>query len=127
MDLFENLSKATKNGGLVDIYSGVGVNVSKTALVSLDYHYFRLESPIYDPFVTGEILQKPLGSEFDLTFDYAIIPEINLSGGFSVMLPTTSMEKLQGSMQKLTEGVNGFAYWGWIMVTAKPLLYNNKK
>lgn len=123
LDFFDNLSKSTKNGGLVDVYSGVGVNVTDKALLSLDYHYFSLQSRIYDPYETENILKKSLGSELDFTFDVAFIPEISISGGLSVMLPTTSMEKLQG----FENGGNGFAYWGWCMITAKPVLFSNKK
>jgi len=123
MDFFDNLSKSSKNGGLVDIYSGVGINVTEKALLSVDYHYFSLQSRIYDPYLTENILKKELGSELDFTLNITIIPEISISGGLSAMLPTTGLEKLQG----FENGGTGFAYWGWCMITAKPVLFSNKK
>ncbi len=123
MDLFDNVSKSTANGGLVDLYAGFKYKVAKNSNIALDYHYFRLQNKVMDPYQEDNILDKSLGSEFDLTVDVAIIPEIVITGGFSTMLPTASMEKLQG----YGNGENGFAYWGWCMITAKPTLFKSEK
>ena len=128
MDLFENLSRASRNGGLVDIYTGLVYNVSKSVVLSLDYHYFRLESRVYDPFITDQILDKSLGSEIDLTMDVTIIPEIVITSGFSTMFATSSMEQLQRSAQKFSQNENlGTSYWGYVMITAKPKLFKSDK
>ncbi len=127
MDLFDNLSKSTLNAGLVDIYAGLKYKVTKKSNLAVDYHYFRLQNNVFDPFETNELLNKSLGSEFDFTFDVTIIPEISITGGFSTMLPTGSMEKIQGYNQKLETGVHGFAYWGWCMITVKPVLFKSEK
>lgn len=124
MDLFDNLANKTYNSsGLVDIYAGAGVKVLKKSVLSLDYHYFRLPVNIKDPKDANKVLDKSLGSEFDFTFEVPIIPEINLTGGLSAFLPTTSMEKLQG----FNNGGTGFAYWGWCMITVKPTLFKSEK
>jgi hypothetical protein len=123
MDLFDNLSKSAASGGLVDIFAGLKYKITNNSTVALDYHYFSTQSNVSDPYNANAFLNKSLGSEFDLTFDVAIIPEIVITGGFSTMLPTTSMEKLQG----FENGGTGMAYWGWCMITAKPTLFKSEK
>ncbi|MBM3437429.1 MAG: hypothetical protein FJY07_14580, partial [Bacteroidetes bacterium] len=44
MDCFDNLSKSTQNGGLADLYAGAGYSVAKNTLITLDYHYIRLQN-----------------------------------------------------------------------------------
>lgn len=128
MDLFDNISKSTDNGGLVDLYAGFKYKVTKTSTIALDYHYFLLQNNVMDPFQENIILDKPLGSEFDLTVDVAIIPEIVITGGFSTMLPTGSMEKLQRQSQGFGQNESlGIPYWGYIMITAKPTLFKSEK
>jgi len=123
MDLFDNVSKSTANGGLVDIYTGLKYKITEKSTLALDYHYFRLPVNVKDPSDASKVLDKSLGSEFDFTFEVPIIPEIIITGGFSAFLPTTSMEKLQG----FNNGGTGFAYWGWCMITAKPTLFKSDK
>jgi hypothetical protein len=123
MDLFDNISKSTAGGGLVDLYAGFKYKFVKKTALALDYHYFSLQSWVLDPSDASAFLDKPLGSEFDFTFEVPIISEIVITGGFSAMLPTISMEKLQG----FQNGGNGLAYWGWCMITAKPTFFKSEK
>lgn len=123
MDLFDNLSKSTASGGLVDLYAGFKYKVTKTSTLALDYHYFSLQSRVKDPFSEENIMDKPLGPEIDFTYDLTIIPELIISGGVSYMQPTSTMEKLQG----FENGGNGEAYWVWAMITVKPTLFKSEK
>jgi len=128
MDLFDNLGKSTAGGGLVDLYAGCKYKVAKNSNIGLDYHYFRLQNNVMDPYQEDNILDKSLGSEFDLTVDVAIIPEIVITGGFSTMLPTGSMEKLQRNVQEFSQNESlGIPYWGYVMITAKPALFKSDK
>ena len=128
MDLFDNVSKSTANGGLVDLYAGFKYKVAKNSNIALDYHYFSLQNNVMDPYQEDKILNKSLGSEFDLTVDVAIIPEIVITGGFSTMLTTGSMDQLQRKSQGFSQNESlGFPYWGYVMITAKPTLFKSDK
>ncbi|MFU8844766.1 MAG: alginate export family protein [Bacteroidales bacterium] len=119
MDYFSNMSVATRNGGLVDSYGGITFNLTTDVDLKATYHYFRLQSRVADPANVTMALDKTLGSELDLSFRIKILPEIRLDGGFSMMLPSESLEKIQ----KITPGESRFAYWGWLMLTVKPVLF----
>jgi len=123
MDLFENLSKASDNGGLFDAYTGFGAIIKEKFQLMLDLHYFSLQSRVKDPFNDENVMDKPLGPEIDFTYDLTIIPELVISGGVSYMLPTSTMKKLQG----FENGGNGEAYWVWAMITVKPTLFKSDK
>ncbi len=126
MDYFSNMRIATANGGLVDLYGGLKCKLSDNFDLSLDYHYFSLQNRVSDPTAENEInksLKKALASELDLAFGIKIINEVKISGGFSFLLPTESLEKIQ----EVVPGSSKFAYWGWLMLTAKPVLFSNYK
>lgn len=123
MDYFSNMRLATANGGLVDLYGGLKYKLSDKFDLSLDYHYFSLQNRVLDPTAENEInksLKKTLASELDLALGIKIFKEVNLSGGFSFLLPTESLEKIQN----IEPDNSKFAYWGWIMLTVKPTLFN---
>jgi len=119
MDYFSNMSVATRNGGLVDSYGGVTFKLTSNVDLKAMYHYFRLQNRVADLTNVTMALDKALGSELDLGFGIKILPGIKLDGGFSMMLPSESLEKIQ----KITPGESRFAYWGWLMLTAKPVLF----
>jgi hypothetical protein len=119
MDYFSNMSIATRNGGLVDSYGGVTFKLTSNVDLKAMYHHFRLQNRAPDPANATVALDKALGSELDMGFGIQILPEIRLDGGFSFMLPTESLEKIQ----KIAPGESKFAYWSWLMLTAKPVLF----
>lgn len=119
MDYFSNMSVGTRNGGLIDSYGGVTFKLTSNVDLKAMYHNFRLQNRAPDPTNVTFALDKALGSELDLGFGIKIHPEIRLEGGFSFMLPTESLEKIQ----KIAPGESKFAYWSWLMLTAKPVLF----
>ncbi|MBN2173550.1 MAG: alginate export family protein [Bacteroidales bacterium] len=126
MDYFNNMRVATSGGGLSDIYTGIGFAVSSNSKINLDYHFFSLQNNVKDPTTddgVNFVLDKSLGSELDLVLEVKILPEINLKGGYSMLFPTKSLEK----MQEIEPGQSKTAYWGWLMVTVKPALFDSKK
>ncbi|MBE0639346.1 MAG: alginate export family protein [Bacteroidales bacterium] len=112
MDYFNNLPKATANGGLNNIFLTTRYALSPKATLSLDYHYFALNQQVED-------LDMYLGSEFDLGFAIRFSPEVNLTGGYSVMLPGSTMEIIQG----YGAGNSTFSSWTYLMLTVKPTLF----
>lgn len=119
MDYFLNIPANTRSGGLTDIYGQVNYKFSsKTALAST-FHYFLLSDNVIDPENLGKAIDKDLGAEIDLVLNYKIMPRVNIKSGWSVMLPSSSMEVLKGGDK------NEFQYWGWMMLTFRPEFFNS--
>lgn len=116
MDYFNNLPRATDRGGLNDLYITTKYPVSPKIDLLLDYHYFALNQPVDD-------LDQYLGSEFDLGFAITFNPELNIKGGYSVMLPGTSMEVIQN----LGKGNSAFSSWAHVILTLKPTIFKQKE
>lgn len=115
MDYFNNLPRATSKGGLNDLYLTTHFMVNKKIGLSLDYHYFALNQKVND-------LDKYLGSELDLGVNVNFRSELNLRGGYSVMLPGATMEEIQG----VGKGNSSFSSWAYIMLTFKPTIFVQK-
>jgi hypothetical protein len=116
MDYFSNLPKSTMNGGLNDFYGLIDVQVVKNLNIIAEYHYFRLNTHVPDPnSITGANYNKGLGSEIDLWFRLRFSPIVGINGGYSLMIPRTTLEAIQ-SAQPGTTG-----HWGWLQLTVKPV------
>lgn len=123
MDNFSNLPKGTANGGLIDVFAGVNYQISQKTKILADYHYFALQQRNW--VIVNKIntmLNNSLASEIDLYFRTNFSKSVFLEGGYSMMLPTSSMEIIQG----LGEGKSEFSYWGWLMLTVKPEIFSSK-
>jgi hypothetical protein len=126
MDYFSAMRTATAAGGLVDLMAGIGYQPHPQLGIQLDGHYFLLQNRVADPTAAdGQslALDKPLGAEADISLTFRWMPELNLEGGFSVMMPTESMEVIQ----KIEKGSSRFSCWGWVMLTATPVLFRSDK
>lgn len=126
MDYFNNLGKSTKNGGLIDAFLNLGYQFNSKFSVQADYHFFSLQQ-FPNPILVDnqEVTSKTLGSEIDLTFSLKLMKIVELSGGYSFMLPTKTMEIIQN-----TDGITKFSSWSWMMLTVKPEFFKwdgNKK
>ncbi len=114
--------------GLLILYAGFKYKVTKTRTSHSIIIISACRSNVMDPYQEDNILDKSLGSEFDLTVDVAIIPEIVITGGFSTMLTTGSMDQLQRKSQGFSQNESlGIPYWGYVMITAKPTLFKSDK
>jgi hypothetical protein len=114
MDYFNNMPKGTSNGGLNNLFFTSSYRINPKISLLLDYHYFALNQE-----VPG--LDKYLGSEVDLGFSIRFNPDVNLRGGYSFMLPGSTMEIIQG----LGEGNSTFSSWAFVMLTVKPTLFKS--
>jgi len=119
MDYFLNLPVNTNNGGLIDIYASIKYQASKRIALLVNYHNFRLADNVLDPTNSSVAIDKELGSEIDAVLNFNILPEVNLKLGYSVMLPTSSMEVLKGGDK------DAYQDWGWIMINFKPIFFNS--
>ncbi|MGD2035333.1 MAG: alginate export family protein [Bacteroidales bacterium] len=122
MDHFSNLSKGTGGGGLIDVYAGSEIGIGKSIEVQAAYHYFRLQNNVQDP-ETEDILNKSLGNEIDLSISYRPVKEIKLEAGYSILLSTKSLNKLQN----VSVAHSMDAHRVYVMCTFTPSLTLNKK
>lgn len=114
MDYFLNIPVDTRGGGLQDRYLNAGYWIDNSATVSLTYHHFALAHAIRNPVNSTEIIERQLGSEFDLKFGYQLNDDVSFSAGYSLMLSTESLDQLQQRNGRATQ------HWGWVMLTLSP-------
>ncbi len=119
LDYFNNLQKATGSGGLIDPFLQFKWAYHSKSYLNLDLHYFLLQNEVRDPYFDGTgktYLASELGPEADLSISWDMFSIVNLKGGYSILLPTASMEKLQG----INPANNRIYSWVWMMLTVKP-------
>jgi len=113
----------TYNGsnGLIDLYLPLTYSIEKITF-KLIPHYFMTAAPIETRNSIGawESLSSALGTEIDFSIGYQISKSLDISGGYSQMLATETLQQLKGGDYKTTNN------WGWIMLTFKPTFYSKK-
>ena len=118
MDYFYASSFANNlNPGLLDAYLGFNVKPDAKLTLSANYHYFATTADVYKG---EEKLKRGLGSEIDLQFDMAIMKDVKLSGGYSTMFGTLSMDYVKGGDHTAWQD------WGWLSLSVSPRLFNSK-
>ena len=92
--------------------------------IGADFHFFSLQNNVAmtEP-LTSVYLDKGLGQELDLNISWDINKIFNVKGGYSFYLVTDSMEYLQG----IETGNSRFPTWIWLMITAKPVLFDTSQ
>ena len=115
MDYFLNALTDTRGGGLQDFYLKTNYRVNESTNVALDYHYFALSADLGSPTVPGQILNQNLGSEIDLSLSHRFTQDIALKAGYSVLMPSESLEAIQFRSQ-----VKDLQHWGWVMLSITP-------
>jgi len=115
MDYFY-VGTGSPSGGLSDSYLKIKYgSKDKRFTTSLDYHYFSLAKEQKD--VSGNAINKYLGSEFDLLTTYSLSKFTTVECGVSIMAASKSMEYakviIPGSAQ-LT------GMWSYLMINIRP-------
>jgi hypothetical protein len=115
MDYFY-VGTGSPTGGLNNPFAKVKYgSKNKRFTAGLDYHYFSLASDMKD--VSGNKLDKYLGSEFDFVTSYSLNKITTVEWGFSVMAAGKSMEYAKG----ITPGTaNLTSTWSYLMINIKP-------
>lgn len=122
MDYFSNIQKGTAGGGLIDVYFDSKLNFLNNFILQGTYHYFRLQNNIPDA-ESGFSLDKTLANEFDLALTYKPSKEIKVEMGYSFILSTETLNKIQnvsGSSPK-------DAHYIWLMCTVTPSFTINSR
>ncbi len=104
------------NVGLVDIYCTLGFEKNKFS-ATLTPHYFAAAADLYG---NGRKVDNYLGTEIDLTLGYKLFDYVNIQGGFSQMLATSSMEVLKGGNK--SNGSN----WLFLSAIINPKIFSHK-
>ena len=104
--------------GLKDFYGKLAYEKNKFQ-IAVAPHLFYSAAQIFDP-ITTEKQSSELGTEIDLTCLYKLDKNITVSGGFSKMFGTTSLEQLKGGNKDNDNN------WAWVMVSFHPNLFSYK-
>ncbi|MDR2914957.1 MAG: alginate export family protein [Tannerella sp.] len=99
------------NPGLWDKYAGINFVMSKKASLSAMYHHFSIASDVKNG---NDNIKKGLGSEVDLQFNWNIMKNVMLTGGYSVMFGSESMDIVKGGNH------DSWQDWGWISLNINP-------
>jgi hypothetical protein len=115
MDYFY-VGTGSPTGGLSNGFAKIKYSSkNKRFAAGLDYHYFALANNMKD--ISGNKLNKYLGSEFDFIVNYALNKITNIEWGFCVMAATKSMEYAKG----ITPGTaNLTGTWSYLMINIRP-------
>lgn len=115
MDYFY-VGNAHGNAGLGDLYLKCGWQKGPFA-TQLDGHRFTTSANVLAE--TGNSLDRYLGTELDFSLGYNVDPFFNIKGGYSMLFYTPTMR----SVKQINTGNQ--ASWAWLMLTFKPVLFQN--
>jgi len=103
-------------GGLSDLFAKIKyASFNKRFAAEFDYHHFSLANNQKD--VSGNAINKYLGSEFNLVTNYSLNKMTTFEYGFSLMAATKSMEYAK-NITSNTANLTGV--WSYLMIIIKP-------
>jgi len=106
--------------GLVDFYVPLVYKMNKLT-TEFQLHYFSAAADVKHVEDPTKAMSAGLGTEADLMFTYAVSPEISISGGYSQMFGTETLQVLKGGNYQNTQN------WAWIMFSFNPGFFKSEK
>ena len=106
------------NVGLLDTYVRYSSVINPKLSISAVGHFFNSGAKIYQ---NNQKKSNYLGSELDLSFNYNIMNNISLTGGYSNFFNTESLRYL-----KKTPNARGNQDWVWISLNINPQIFKAK-
>jgi hypothetical protein len=106
------------NVGLQDAFLKLNYNVNKWQFALIP-HVFLAAADVVTPL--NEKLDSYLGTEIDATFGYTFKKEIVVTGGYSQMFGSKTMEFIKNGDADHTNN------WAWLMISVNPRIFNWKK
>lgn len=103
--------------GLQDAFLKFGYTVNKWQFNLLP-HVFNAANTILD--ANANEMSNYLGTEVDFTAGYAVHKYINITGGYSQMFATDSMQRVKGGDVDHTNN------WAWVMINVNPQIFSFK-
>lgn len=114
MDYFAS----TLSYGLHDIQAGLAVKACDQLSARLDYHYFLTAQPATG---IGGDFSRSLGHEADLQLTYKVLKDVTLTGGYSVMLATETLDWVKLFRDtRILGNHKTFQSWGWLQLNVNP-------
>ncbi|OYX84057.1 MAG: hypothetical protein B7Y83_09440 [Flavobacteriales bacterium 32-34-25] len=104
--------------GLKDAFLKFAYNVNKWQF-ALFPHVFNTANTVLD--ANGNEMKNYLGTEIDFTFGYSAHKFVNVTGGYSQMFATYTMQRLKDGH---VDHVNN---WAWVMINVNPQIFSHKK
>ena len=111
MDYFY-VGNHANNVGLNDIYGKMVFTTGEKSNLMVKAHYFTSQANL-----SGDNVDKYLGTEVDIVFTQTINSFIKLNVGYSQMFAGESMSLIKGGLP--SDNTNN---WGWVQLTVKPSL-----
>ena len=106
------------NVGLLDSYVRYSSVINPKLSISAVGHFFNSGAKIYQ---NNQKKSNYLGSELDLSFNYNIMNNISLTGGYSNFFNTESLRYL-----KKTPNARGNQDWVWLSLNINPQIFKAK-
>ena len=106
------------NVGLLDTYVRYSTVINPKLSISAVGHFFNSGAKIYQ---NNQKKSNYLGSELDLSFNYNIMNNISLTGGYSNFFNTESLRYL-----KKTPNARGNQDWVWLSLNINPQIFKAK-
>jgi hypothetical protein len=103
--------------GLKDAFLKFAYNVNKWQF-ALFPHVFNTANTVLD--ANGNEIKNYLGTEIDFTFGYSAHKFVNVTGGYSQMFATDTMQRLKDGH---VDHVNN---WAWVMINVNPQIFSHK-
>ncbi len=94
MDYFTDIPKHTRNLGLTDFMVKGKASPSEKIMFGGDLHYFRLSQ---SALLRDGSSSKELGFEFDFTFSFDYLKNLNFTAGSSVFIPNKVFKEWKGN------------------------------
>lgn len=104
--------------GLQDAFLKFGYKADQWQFALLP-HVFNTANTVLD--VNGNKMSSYLGTEIDFTAAYSVHKYVTISGGYSQMFGTDSMQILKGGDVDHTNN------WAWLMINVNPQIFSYKK
>jgi hypothetical protein len=120
MDYFYVGGGHLNNVGLQDAYLKLNYNINKWQFALIP-HVFLSAADVVTPLPQSEKLDSYLGTEIDATFGYNFKKDITVSGGYSQMFGSKTLEFLKTGDAGHTNN------WAWLMISVNPRIFNWKK
>lgn len=106
------------NVGLQDAFIKLNYNVNKWQFALIP-HVFLSAADVVTPL--NEKLDSYLGTEIDATFGYNFKKDITVTGGYSQMFGSKTMEFIKNGDAGHTNN------WAWLMISVNPRIFTYKK
>lgn len=106
------------NVGLQDAFIKLNYNIEKWQFALMP-HVFLAAADVVTPL--NEKLDSYLGTEVDVTFGYNFKKDITVTGGYSQMFGSKTMEFIKNGDASHTNN------WAWLMVSVNPRIFSWKK